>query len=75
MEEDRDRLRKELHNVREKLHAENGLHSPVPFEESGVSDESAPVSFIFFLIIFNKTQIETHNLQEVFCEAISDEPI
>ncbi|XP_066148059.1 rho guanine nucleotide exchange factor 12 isoform X2 [Euwallacea fornicatus] len=41
VEEDRDKLRKELHNVREKLHEENNLHNPVPLEKSAVSDENA----------------------------------
>ncbi|KAH1003809.1 hypothetical protein HUJ04_003663 [Dendroctonus ponderosae] len=53
VEEDRDRLRKELHKIREQLHEEHHLHSPVPFEDALDPDESA---------------------QEIFCEAISDDP-
>ncbi|XP_066256144.1 rho guanine nucleotide exchange factor 12 isoform X6 [Euwallacea similis] len=45
VEEDRDKLRKELHNVREKLHEENNLHNPVPLEKSTVSDENAQEVF------------------------------
>ncbi|ENN79924.1 hypothetical protein YQE_03743, partial [Dendroctonus ponderosae] len=41
VEEDRDRLRKELHKIREQLHEEHHLHSPVPFEDALDPDESA----------------------------------
>ncbi|CAG9761205.1 unnamed protein product [Ceutorhynchus assimilis] len=43
VEDERDRLRKELHKVREQLHVEHKLHSPVPFEDPDpavTSDES-----------------------------------
>nr|CAI5843692.1 unnamed protein product [Callosobruchus analis] len=36
VEEDRDRLRKELHRVRERLHEEHHLHSPVPLDDSEI---------------------------------------
>ncbi|KAL1517182.1 hypothetical protein ABEB36_000980 [Hypothenemus hampei] len=49
VEEDRERLRKELHKVKEQLHVEHNLHGPVPLDDESVQEE-------------------------VFCEAISEEP-
>ncbi|VEN52760.1 unnamed protein product [Callosobruchus maculatus] len=36
VEEERDRLRKELHRVRERLHEEHNLHSPVALDDSEI---------------------------------------
>lgn len=47
VEEERDRLRRELHKVREQLHEEHNLHSPVPFEDPVLSDESTQVIIPF----------------------------
>ncbi|XP_030755908.1 rho guanine nucleotide exchange factor 12 isoform X2 [Sitophilus oryzae] len=44
VEEERDRLRKELHKMKEKLHEEHNLHSPVPFDDAA-SDGSAQEVF------------------------------
>ncbi|CAG9824246.1 unnamed protein product [Phaedon cochleariae] len=50
VEEERDRLRKELHKMREALHVEHNLHSPVPADDlnltssTDVSDQNATLS-------------------------------
>ncbi|XP_076264695.1 rho guanine nucleotide exchange factor 2 isoform X4 [Rhynchophorus ferrugineus] len=44
VEEDRDRLRKELHKMKEKLHEEHNLHNSVPFDDAA-SDGSAQEVF------------------------------
>lgn len=40
IEEERDRFRKELHNIRERFHEENNLHDHLPVNNSQEEDLS-----------------------------------